>query len=169
MNNEERKNRLRELLQLQKQKELMKKSLEDEKYVKKTFEEAFGSEFPYEILSREATEILIKDFTDTFPIAFWNRIEWENNSIKKWAIELDEIKSISTILQKESFDTSKSIYVFWEYNEYPGVKTTLQPLLLQKFEEIICIGRDMYYYCPVQKFVIEFFHDGSINIGWVNC
>ena len=67
-----------------------------------------------------------------------------------------------------AFNMSTPIYVFWAYGDYPCVKTLLTTELLKKFDEIIWLGSDMQWYlCPNQKYVIEFFHDDSINIGWI--
>ncbi|TDK61742.1 hypothetical protein E2K98_12700 [Bacillus salipaludis] len=167
MKKEERKKRLKELLNLQKQKEMLNNRLQEEKIVREAFEETFGNELEYEILSSDETELIIKDFTDNFPIAFWNRINWAEKSVNQLAINEVEINSIPFILNRKGFDTSSSIYIFWGTGNFPGVRTTLTSGLLQKYDEILWVGSDMYYYCPVQKYIIEFFHDDSINIGWV--
>ncbi|MEH7308061.1 CDI toxin immunity protein [Neobacillus drentensis] len=168
MKKDERKKRLEDLLKLQKQKEIMQERLQEEKMVREAFEEAIGDELEFEVLSFDETELIIKDFTNTFPIAFWNRIEWTNKSVKHQAVNSGEISSIPLILNKKGFSTSSPIYVFWGMGNYPCIRTTLEAVLLEKFDEIIWVGSDMDYYCPIQKYVIEFFHDGSINIGWVN-
>ncbi|MGF6953387.1 hypothetical protein QF028_005892 [Neobacillus sp. B4I6] len=104
---------------------------------------------------------------ETFPIAFWNRIDWADSSVNRMEINEKDISRIPLLLKEKGFNPSSSIYVFWGYDDFPCVKTRLTTGLLNKFDEIIWLGSDMYYYCPVQKYLIEFFHDDSINIGWI--
>lgn len=168
MTKEERQARLKELLEIQKQKERQEHARLQEKTVRQAFEEAFGDNIEFEILDTTETELMIHDFTETFPIEYWNRIDWADSSVNQIEINEKYICSIPFILKENGFDPTKPIYVFWGYGQYPCVKTSLTPELLIKFDELIWLGSDMYYYCPVQKNVIEFFHDDSIHIGWIN-
>jgi hypothetical protein len=167
MNKDEREARLKELLKVQKQKEMLEHAKLQEKTVRDAFEEAFGDEIEYEILDTNETRLIQEDMGETFPIAFWNRIDWADSSVNRMEINGKDISRIPLLLKEKGFNPSSPIYVFWGYDDFPCVKTRLTTGLLNKFDEIIWLGSDMYYYCPVQKYIIEFFHDDSINIGWI--
>lgn len=71
------------------------------------------------------------------------------------------------MLRTKGYDTSTPIYIFWGYDYYPCVKTSLSTQLLNAIDDIVWLGTDLYIYCRNQKYVIEFFHDDSVNIGWI--
>jgi hypothetical protein len=167
MNKDERQMRLKELLRVQKQKEMLEHAMLQEKTVREAFEEALGDKIVFEILDTNETRLIIEDMCETFPITSWNRIDWADSSVNQMEIKEKDISSIPLLLKENGFNSSSPIYVFWGYEDYPCVKTILTTELLEKFDEIIWLGSDMYYYCPVQKYLIEFFHDDSINIGFI--
>lgn len=167
MTKDERQRRLAELVKIQKQKEMREHALLQEKKVSEAFIEAFGDNLPIELLDPNETKRIIEDLCETFPIAFWSRIDWDDSSVHQLKIIEKDLSRIPFLLQENGFNPCSPIYIFWGYGDYPSVKTTLTTELLNKFTEIIWLGEDMYYYCPVQKYVIEFFHNDSINIGWL--
>jgi hypothetical protein len=166
MDRDERQKRLKKILEVRNQKEIVQIRTEKEKEVKDLFQEVFG-DITIEVLDTNITEIIKEKFSETFPIAFWNRIDWENKSVNQLKLNEQDIEQIPTILNSIGYDTSTPIYIFWGYDDYPVVKTTLSTNLLSAIDEIVWLGTDLYIYCPNQKYVIEFFHDDSVNIGWV--
>ncbi|WP_108670416.1 hypothetical protein [Peribacillus acanthi] len=167
LNKEERQNRLNELLAERKEKEVLQSRKQKHNEVKELFEEVYENSLDMEILEFSKSNLIINDFSETFPIAFWNRIEWENDIVNKLELNIQDIENIPEILRSKGFDPSTSIFIFWGYDSYPCIKTTINTTLLSKIEEIVWLGTDLYIFCPNQRFVIEFFHDDSINIGWV--
>ena len=167
MNKEERQKRLNELLTVQKQKEILQQRIQKEKEVKSLFEEVSDNLLEIEILDANKSDVIVNNFCGTFPIAFWNRIDWEKDHVNKLEMNIQDIENIPLILHSKGFDTSTPIYVFWGYNDYPCVKTSLTTQMLSKIDDIVWLGEDLYIYCPTQRYVIEFFHDDSVNIGWV--
>ena len=167
MNKEERQKRLKEIFKARKRKEIIQEGIQKENGVKVLLQEVFGETEVFEILDSNKSNLIVEDFSGNFPIAFWNRIDWENGSVNRVEIHDQDIKSISSILISKGFDTSTSIYIFWGSGSHPCVKTILTNELLSNIEEIVWLGTDLYIYCPTQKFVIEFFHDDTVNIGWV--
>jgi hypothetical protein len=166
MDREERQKRLNEILEERKQKEIVQKRLANEIEVKDLLKEVFG-EIEMEVLDMKRTESIIEEFSNIFPITFWNRIDWENDRVNQLNINEQDIKDIPSILVSKGYDTSTPIYIFWGYDNYPSVKTALSRHLLSAIDEIVWLGTDLYIYCPKQKYVIEFFHDDSVNIGWI--
>ncbi|MGX2962021.1 CDI toxin immunity protein (plasmid) [Peribacillus sp. JNUCC 23] len=167
MNKEERQKRLSELLTARKQKEIFQQKMKKEKEVKDLFEEVFDNLLEIEILDTNKSDLIVENFSGTFPIAFWNRIDWDKGNVNKLELNIQDIKNIPLMLHSKGFDTTTPIYAFWGYDDYPCVKTSLTTQMLSKIDDIIWLGIDLYIYCPTQRFVIEFFHDDSVNIGWI--
>ncbi|MGE8006057.1 hypothetical protein [Lysinibacillus sp. NPDC093216] len=167
VNREERQKRLNEILEVRKQKEIIQDRIKKENEVKDLLQEVFGETEIFEILDSKKSDLIVEDFSGNFPIAFWNRIDWGNVGVNRVEINDQEITSIPSHLMSKGFDTSTPIYIFWGYDSHPCVKTKMTKELLSNIKEIVWLGNDLYIYCQTQKYVIEFFHDDTINIGWV--
>ncbi|WOV86974.1 hypothetical protein QWT69_14010 [Sporosarcina oncorhynchi] len=167
MNKKERQKRLNEILVARKQKDLMQEAIQKENEVKVLLQEVFGETKVFEILDSNKTNSIVEDFSVNFPIGSWNSIDWETTIVNRVEINPQEIKSVPSLLISKGFDTLTPIYIFWGYNSYPCVKTNLTEELLSTIEEIAWLGSDLYIYCLRQKYVIEFFHDNTVTIGWV--
>lgn len=167
MNKEERQKRLNEIVEERKQKEIIQQAIQKENEVKILLQEVFGETELFEIIDSNNSNSIVEDFSENFPIAFWNRIDWANAIVNRVELNDQRIKSIPSLLISKGFDTSIPIYIFWGYDNYPCVKTKLTEELLCNIEDIVSLGNDLYLYCLTQKYVIEFFHDDTINIGWI--
>lgn len=167
VNKEERQKRLKEIVEARKQKEIIQERIRKEQEVKDLLQEVFGETIVFEILDSTKSNGIVEDFSDNFPISFWNRIDWENGRVNRIEINEQEIKNISSLLISKGFNTSIPIYIFWGYDSHPCVKTKLTNELLHHIEEIVWLGNDLYIYCPTQKYIIEFFHDDTVTIGWM--
>lgn len=167
MNKEERQKRLNEILEERKQKEIIQLAIQKKNEVKLLLQEVFGETVVFEILDSNNSNSIVEDFSENFPIAFWNRIDWENNIVNRVEVNDQEIKSIPSLLISKGFDTSIPIYILWGYDSHPCVKTKLTEELLSNIEDIVWLGNDLYIFCLTQKYVIEFFHDDTVNIGWI--
>lgn len=167
MNKEERQKRINEIVEERKQKEIIQQAIQKENEVKILLQEVFGETELFEILDSSNSDSIVNDFSENFPITSWNRIDWENAIVNRVELNDQGIKSIFSLLNSKGFDTLIPIYIFWGYNDHPCVKTKLTGELLSKIEDIVWLGNDLYLYCITQKYVIEFFHDDTVNIGWI--
>lgn len=114
-----------------------------------------------EILDDSESGTITRNMTGCFPIAFWGRIDWDKVH-NKIVLTSDDIFTIPTVLSNHSFDTSVPVYLIaGDYNT-PVVKTSLFTIL-EKVEDVMCIGPDQWIYSPHLKYVIEFCHDGEIK------
>jgi hypothetical protein len=102
---------------------------------------------------------------ECFPIASWARIDWEKVT-NKIIIPNEDILNISSILFKQSLDLSTPVYLKVGLYKYPLVKASLATIL-ESIEDIMDMGPDQYIYSPSSKYVIEFFHDDIITLGWI--
>ncbi|MGE8036706.1 hypothetical protein [Lysinibacillus sp. NPDC093692] len=167
MNREERQKRLKEILEVRRQKEIIQERIEKENEVKALLQEVFGESEVFEIQDSNKSDLIVEDFSANFPFTFWNRIDWRSVNINQIEVIDQEITSIPSLLISKGLDTSIPIYIFWGYDSHPCIKTKLTNELLSNIEEIVWLGSDLYIYCLTQKYVIEFFHDDTVNIGWV--
>lgn len=160
MEREERKRRLEELLRERKKKE---EKIESERRIAETLE-LFPDKDKVEILDEKESDKVETEMTDIFPIAWYGRINWDklNNKI---VIPNEEIQNIPYILSQQGLKDKLPVYLIVGLYGYPVVKTSLTTIL-DNIEEIMCMGPDQYIYCPLSKYVIEFFHDDVITAGW---
>ncbi|WP_420798377.1 hypothetical protein [Lysinibacillus cavernae] len=130
----------------------------------------FGDKVVFEILDSHKSNYIVEDFCANFPIAFYNRIDWNHDSIYQININDQEINSIPSLLNTKGFDSLMPIYIFREYDSHPCVKTTLTKELVSTIEEIVWLGNDLYIYCPNSFMMIPLTLDGfrlTINF-WQN-
>ncbi|WP_051271617.1 hypothetical protein [Shimazuella kribbensis] len=167
MNREERKNKLHALLaqQQQKNERQQKKNMINE--LENQLLTVFADPKDFEILDEGLSDKVVEQFCDIFPIT-WNKINWGMKSVHQINVKIDDILEIPSTLTSIGFSILTPIYILWGYGDYPSIKTKWERISLEKINEIIWIGSDMYIFSPMQKYVVEFSHDDSIHIGWVN-
>ncbi|MER2114112.1 MAG: hypothetical protein ABS960_15630, partial [Solibacillus isronensis] len=91
MNKEERQKRLNEILEERKQKEIIQLAIQKKNEVKLLLQEVFGETVVFEILDSNNSNSIVEDFSENFPIAFWNRIDLENNIVNRVEVNDQEI------------------------------------------------------------------------------
>ncbi|MBA4535602.1 hypothetical protein H1Z61_00270 [Bacillus aquiflavi] len=131
-------------------------------------QDVYDHPISFEILTETLSSMIKKEFSAIFPIASWNRIDWTVSMMSKIKLNEEDISKIPFILELKGFKNFP-VYIFWGYGNDPLIKTKLTNKLLEKITELASFRSDLYIFCPRQKYVIEFFHDGSINIGWIKC
>lgn len=115
-----------------------------------------------DVLSQAETEQLYEDLQERFPFVWWGRIDWDKFIDKKKAVNIEEImKHIYDRLQTEDY----IIYILWGFGNSPVIKTNLQNAV-RHIAEVNSVGGDQWLYCPADGFVIEFYHEGDIIIGF---
>ncbi|SFC39147.1 hypothetical protein SAMN05443252_103192 [Bacillus sp. OV322] len=158
--NEQQKAKLARLLHVQKQKAEEQERMRLVAEVLNSFD-IRDDVFP---LTKEDGDLIMNEFVQTFPIAEWGRIDWEKVKnkvkIKDW-----NTGSIKDVLRIQGFDLTQQAYLLYSSGDFPFVKTSVQRIL-SNFEELTWIGWDQFIYCPTSRYVIEYFHDGDITIGW---
>lgn len=115
-------------------------------------------------LAKEDAERIMDEFVQVFPITEWGRIDWSKVE-RKESIEDEDIDLIKDVLISQGLELSQEAFLMYGYGDYPFVKTSLERILIN-LEEVSWFGSDQFIYCPTSKFVIEYFHDGDITIGW---
>lgn len=161
MNREERKRRLEELLSARKENE---EKLENERRIAE-IRELFPLDEAVEILDAKESEQVEIEMTDRFPIAWYGRIDWDKMSNKS-VLAYQELQRITDILSRQGLDHTLPVYVIVGLHGYPLAKSSLKTTI-KSMEEIMYMGPDQYIYCPESNYVIEFFHDDVITLGWL--
>lgn len=122
--------------------------------------EALGEETV--ILSQKDSDDVLKTFEDMFPIVYWGRIDWEKIDDKVYISDTSQIIPAIEKLLKRSFDTS--IYILWNEGSLPTVRGDLKSALIV-IEDVTCVGPDTWFFNPLERYIVEFFHEGEVVVG----
>jgi hypothetical protein len=60
------------------------------------------------------------------------------------------------------------IYIIWGDANLPSVKCILEDVLANIEMAVFLGGTSLWLYNPIQKWVVEFYHEGDITIGFEN-
>jgi len=160
VNAEERKNKLKSLLEKQKQ-----KAIEDDKKPEiSLLMEPFSNKSDLEVVDLEELLKVKEEFSQSFPVEFWaSRIHWEKVD-KKIELPVGDFNKIELILKDQGLLTDIPVYFFFSDNSY-WLRTDMKNIL-KNLEDIAWYRGDRYVFSSNPKFVVEFFHDDLITIGW---
>lgn len=162
MNRDERKKRLQDIIELNRQ-----------NAIKQEYEE-LATEFCDELLEKESINVLtveqseeIEDrFVEEFPFDFSGsvaRIDWEKMSIK---YQIDGVHHLSSFIKQGGFENSV-VYLIRKTssspNQTPVISTTIENIIIS-FDNISY--EEQFIYCPREKYVIEVLWSGEIIAGW---
>lgn len=117
-----------------------------------------------QLISETESEQLYSDLQKEFPFLWWGRIDWENFKDKLHVKNSEDIiYNLKMRFQTEDY----TIYALWGYSSgnSPVIKTDLRNAIIH-IGNINSVGGDQWLYCPSHKFVIEFYHEGDIIIGF---
>lgn len=117
----------------------------------------------YKVLSNNASKQVVKAFEEDFKITTWGRINW-NLYIHKYIIYSNQ--NIQSLMQKELISMNDSIQIIWDEASLPVIECTLENAL-QVIDDITAVSFDTWLYNPLHKFVIEYYHEGDITVGFV--
>jgi 2-hydroxy-3-keto-5-methylthiopentenyl-1-phosphate phosphatase len=92
-----------------------------------------------------------------FPISNWGRIDWEKVNKK---IDLDGSSNIIEYLNMDGF-----VYIIWSEGTLPVIKANFRKVI-EVIDEVTAVSFDTWLLNPNEKWVIEFYHEGDIIIGY---
>jgi hypothetical protein len=95
----------------------------------------------------------------------WGRIDWNVINNKKI---ISDMQDIFCELKLNKKDTQEPIYIIWGDANLPSVKCILADVLANIDMAVFLGGTALWLYNPIQKWVVEFYHDGDITIGFEN-
>lgn len=114
------------------------------------------------VLSHEETDTLFSELSKQFSFTSWGRIDWASVEHKVLAASVSEILSL---LVSRGKGTSEAVFILWDQVKLPAIKSDIQTVLHHR-KEVTMVSFDTWIFCPENKYVIEFYHEGDITIGW---
>lgn len=106
------------------------------------------------VLTEEETIELFDDLQDSFPFTSYGRIDWESVKLKK-------PYSLETIVT--SLETR--VFILWDNAIFPAIESTMSQII-NALSSIKKVSFDTWIFLP-NGFVIEFYHEGEDNVGYL--
>ncbi len=150
-NSNERKERIQQLIEINKLKQGKQYSL-----MFKECLEALNQDVV--ILSDSESNEIYKRLQLDFPFESWGRIAWDKIRNK---VMFEDTADILPFFESKSKITNLKVYVLWGYGDDPVIQTNLKDVI-NAISDINAVGRDQWLYSPENKYVIEFYHEGEI-------
>ncbi len=115
------------------------------------------------ISEKNLSKEILDKFDKDFPLPSWGRIAWDKIKEKRIISSIEEI--IPTLLHEQR-NPSNLVYVIGSDPTIPIIESNLDKLL-EYFDDVEAISPNSWFYCPLDGWVVEVYHDGSITIGFV--
>lgn len=111
------------------------------------------------VLSKKETDELFDRMSLHFAITSWGQIDWN-------VIQHKKISSVDKLTECVD-DKEAQVYILWDEATLPSIKTNLGKTLAV-LDDVRSVSFDTWIYSPTQGYVIEFYHENEIHIGWIN-
>ena len=116
-----------------------------------------------EILSKDQSKKCGALISDNFPIQINGRVDW-GKVIKKTII--NDYSEISDCLKNVLGTFDDTIFVFWARADLPVLQASLSKVI-KYIDDVLAVGfDDAWIISQSHKFIIEFYHDGEITLGF---
>ncbi len=112
------------------------------------------------VLSAKETSMIFEQMIKQFPITTYGQIDWKQIKHVKKIFSVEEI-----LLQIETHNDQ--VYILWDEASLPAIKTVLSNAL-QVIDDVVAVSFDTWIYNPKGGYLIEFYHENKITIGWVH-
>jgi hypothetical protein len=115
------------------------------------------------VLSEEESREVKREFKENVPLdRFVGRVDFSQVSRKK-EIVMDE--DILEELYKNNVNVNEPVYVFWFNARLPVIQTSIKNVI-QVMEDVISVDFDTWIYCPKERYVVEYYHEGETFLGF---
>lgn len=111
------------------------------------------------ILSDDKTEQLYKQLASEYPVS-WFTINWSEVENK---VKIHNPSDARSFLINQ-IELDDEIYVLWSHGDDPALQIRLEKGL-ENLDDIL-ISSDVWFYSPDKKYVIEFYHEGNVHVGF---
>ncbi|MNE35666.1 hypothetical protein D3C80_1294410 [compost metagenome] len=111
----------------------------------------------------QETDRLLHFLVETYPVTRWGRIDWEAVSDKHVVVSVQEVAGILESNLGGSNDLK--VNLLWNYSDAPSIRVSLNQVV-KYIDDVLAVGSDTWITCPDFSFVIEFFHEGEIVLGF---
>jgi len=113
----------------------------------------------YELLPKKEDQQLSEIIEKLFPTMLMGNIDWEKVIHKKKIIKVQDMLDV--------FNESELVIIFWDNGGDRALITTLKSFI-NALNEVTIVSFDTYVFFPQYKCLIEFYHDGTITMGYSN-
>ncbi|MBO2533226.1 MAG: hypothetical protein CW342_10135 [Thermoactinomycetaceae bacterium] len=125
--------------------------------------EALRNEGEVIVLSEEESNEVLKEFKENIPLDwFVGKVDFNRIPRKK---EIVDDEDILEELHKNNVDVNEQVYVFWFNADLPVIQTSLKNII-HVFDEVISVDFDTWIFCPKERYVVEYYHEGETFLGF---
>lgn len=117
-----------------------------------------------EALCATETKNVFSDMCNLFPMTKWGRIDWENVCGQ---FEQVSKKDILTQLNRVYHDIDTRVYILWDEVSLPTIRTDLNKVI-NAIDDVTAVSFNTWIFCPSANYLIEFYHENEIRVGWTN-
>jgi len=115
------------------------------------------------VLSEEETNEIINEFEESVPSdPLVARVDFTQISRKK---EIVDDEDILEELYKNNVNVNEPVYVFWNDADLPAIQTSIKNVI-NVIEDVISVSFDTYIFCPKERYVVEYYHEGEAFLGF---
>ena len=114
------------------------------------------------VLTKQEYEYVSSKFEQTFPITEWGRIDWKKIKVVH---QVKTSKEITEIINNEAQRLDHEVYIIWDEASLPIIKSNLIKIE-SNIDDVTAVGFDTWLVGSNFNFVIEFFHDGIVRVGF---
>jgi hypothetical protein len=115
------------------------------------------------VLSEEESNEVIKEFKEKVPLdSFVGKVDFNQISRKK---EIVDDEDILEELYKNHVNVNEPVYVFWFNAKRPVIKTSIKNVI-SVIEDVISVDFDTWIFCPKERYVVEYYHEGETFLGF---
>ena len=115
------------------------------------------------VLSEEESKGIKKEFKENVPLdTIVGKIDFSKISRKK---EIEDDEDILEELHKNNVDVNEQVYVFWFNADLPVIQTSIKNII-HVFDEVISVDFDTWIFCPKERYVVEYYHEGETFLGF---
>lgn len=105
---------------------------------------------------------ILNESEQRIPFTSWGRIDWERMKEK---IEVEDVEEIIQVCKKKVTNLNTSVFVLWDEGTLPVIKSDLIQCKAV-IDDVLAVSFDTWFWSPNQGYVIEFYHEGEITIGF---
>ena len=125
--------------------------------------EALKREGEVIILSEEESKKVKKEFEESVPAdRFACKVDFNQMSRKR---EIVMGEDILDELYKNNVNVNEPVYVFWFNARWPVIKTSIKNVI-NVIEDVISVDFDTWIFCPKERYVVEYYHEGETFLGF---
>jgi hypothetical protein len=117
---------------------------------------------PVVVLSPQETRDVRRQLRQKVPFTFWGRIDWEHVN---HVVQVRSLEEILPILLENGREEHDGVFILWDETTRPALLTVLQSVI-RHIETVLMVSFDTWIINRDEHYVIEFYHEDEITIGF---